>query len=197
MTFNDLTSPIRLIETRRSAKPRDMVEPGPDPAQLDRILGAAMRVPDHGKLAPWRFIVVDADKRDALASLLVTAYRAEKPDAGRLELEAMEQFARQSPALVIVVSTAVTDSKIPLWEQQLSAGAACMTMLQAAHALGFVGSWLTGWAAYSDVVRDAFAGPADRIAGFLFFGSPGRALVERPRPTFGEIVSHWQGKIGG
>ena len=96
MTFNDLSSPIRLIETRRSGKPRDMVEPGPDPAQLERILGAAMRVPDHGKLAPWRFIVVDADKRDALASLLVRAYRAERPEAGRLELEAMEQSVKMS-----------------------------------------------------------------------------------------------------
>lgn len=197
MTFNDLSSPIRLIETRRSGKPRDMIAPGPDPAQLDRILGAAMRVPDHGKLAPWRFIVVDADKRDALAGLLVRAYRAEKPDAGRLELEAMEQFARQSPALVVVISTPVAESKIPYWEQQLSAGAACMTMLQAAHALGFVGSWLTGWAAYSEAVRDAFAGTGDRIAGFLFFGSPGRPLDERPRPLFGEIVSHWPGEIGG
>jgi len=197
MTFNDLSSPIRLIETRRSGKPRDMIGPGPDRAQLDRILGAAMRVPDHGKLAPWRFIVVDADKRDALADLLVSAYRAEKPDAGRLELEAMEQFARQSPALVVVVSTPVADSKIPLWEQQLSAGAACMTMLQAAHALGFVGSWLTGWAAYSEAVRDAFAGAGDRIAGFLFFGSPGRPLDERPRPLFAEIASHWPGEIGG
>ncbi len=193
MTFNDLSSPIRLIETRRSAKPRDMVGPGPDPAQLDRILAAATRVPDHGKLAPWRFIVVDADRRDALAELLVAAYRAEKPDAGRLELEAMEQFARQSPALVIVVSRPVTDSRIPLWEQQLSAGAACMTMLQAAHALGFVGSWLTGWATYSEAVRKALAGPEGRIAGFLFFGSPGRPLEERPRPGFDEIVSHWRG----
>lgn len=193
MTFNDLTAPIRLIETRRSGKPRDMVEPGPDRAQLDRILAAAMRVPDHGKLAPWRFIVVGTDKRDALARLLVTAYRAERPDAGRLELEALEQFAKQSPALVIVVSRPVADSKIPLWEQQLSAGAACTTMLHAAHALGFVGSWLTGWAAYSDTVRDAVAGPGDRIAGFLFFGSPGRPLDERPRPAFDTVVSHWPG----
>lgn len=193
MTFNDLTSPIRMIETRRSGKPRDMVEPGPDGAQLDRILAAAMRVPDHGKLAPWRFIVVGADKRGALARLLVAAYRAERPEAGRLELEALEQFARQSPVLVVAVSTPVADSKIPLWEQQLSAGAACVTMLHAAHALGFVGSWLTGWPAYSDTVKNAFGGPGDRIAGFLFLGSPGRPLEERPRPDFATVVSHWQG----
>lgn len=197
MTFNDLTSPISLIETRRSGKPRDMVPPGPDGAQLDRILSAAMRVPDHGKIAPWRFVVISSDKRDAFAALLVHCYRAEKPDAGRLELEALEQFAKQSPSLVVVLSCPVGESKIPLWEQQLSAGAACMTMLQAAHALGFVGSWLTGWPAYSDAVRDQFGKASDRIAGFLFFGSPGRPLDERPRPEFATIVSHWPGQIPG
>lgn len=197
MTFNDLTSPITLIETRRSGKPRDMIAPGPDAAQLDRILAAAMRVPDHGKIAPWRFVVVDAGQRDALAALLTKAYRAEKHDAGRLELEALEQFARQSPTLVIVVSTPVAGSQIPLWEQELSAGAACTTMLHAAHALGFVGSWLTGWPAYSDAVRDHFGGRNDRIAGFLFFGSPGRPLEERPRPEFDAIVGRWGNQIQG
>lgn len=191
MTFNDLSSPISLIETRRSGKPRDMVAPGPNAAQLDRILAAAMRVPDHGKIAPWRFVIIDADKRAALAALITRAYLAEKPDAGRLELESLEQFAMQAPALVVVLSTPVEGSKIPLWEQELSAGAACTTMLHAAHALGFVGSWLTGWAAFSDTVRDAFGGPQDRIAGFLFFGSPGRALEERPRPEFAAVASHW------
>ena len=93
-------------------------------------------------------------------------------------------------AHVFVESRTPPDS---LWEQQLSAGAACTTMLHAAHALGFVGSWLTGWAAYSDTVRDAFGSPQDRIAGFLFFGSPGRPLDERPRPEFSAIVSHWPG----
>jgi len=191
LPFNDLSSPISLIETRRSGKPRDMVAPGPDAKELDRILAAAMRVPDHGKIAPWRFIVVDADKRRALADLITRAYLAEKPDAGRLELESLEQFATQAPALVVVLSTPVEGSKIPLWEQELSAGAACTTMLHAAHALGFVGSWLTGWPAFSDTVRDAFGSAGDRIAGFLFFGSPGRALEERPRPEFAAIASHW------
>lgn len=191
MTFNDLSSPISLIESRRSGKPRDMIAPGPDAAQLDRILAAAMRVPDHGKIAPWRFVIIDPDKRAAFATLLTSAYRTEKPDAGRLELESLEQFATQAPSLVVVLSTPVGGSKIPLWEQELSAGAACTTMLHAAHALGFVGSWLTGWPAFSDTVRDAFGGPQDRIAGFLFFGSPGRELEERPRPEFATVASHW------
>ncbi len=169
-----------------------MIAPGPDAAQLEAMLKAAIRVPDHGKLAPWRFVIIEGDQRDALATLLETAYRAEKPDAGRLEIEAMHQFAHQAPALVVALSKPVQGSKIPLWEQQLSAGAACMNFLTAAHALGFVASWLTGWPAYANGVRDAFGAPDEVIAGFLFVGSPGKALEERPRPDFDSIVSYWQ-----
>lgn len=189
--FNDLSSPAALLATRRTAKPRDMIAPGPDAAQLRAILEAATRVPDHGKLAPWRFVVIPDDRRQALADLLTAAYRAERPEAGRLELEAMESFAHQAPTLVVALSAPVAGSKIPLWEQELSAGAACMTLLHAAHAQGFAGCWLTGWAAYSDAVRDAFGGPGDRIAGFLFIGTPGRPLEERPRPAFDSVVRTW------
>ncbi|WP_029549003.1 nitroreductase family protein, partial [Rhizorhabdus wittichii] len=102
--FNDLSSTAALLATRRSGKARDMIAPGPDSAELRRILEAAMRVPDHGKLAPWRFVIVEADRRDAFADLLKDAYRAEKPEAGRIELEAMEQFAHQAPTMVAVLS---------------------------------------------------------------------------------------------
>ncbi|ODU22728.1 MAG: nitroreductase [Sphingomonas sp. SCN 67-18] len=189
--FNDLSSPAALLATRRTAKPRDMIAPGPNAAQLRAILEAATRVPDHGKLAPWRFVVIPDDRRQALADLLTAAYRAERPEAGRLELEAMESFAHQAPTLVVALSAPVAGSKIPLWEQELSVGAACMTLLHAAHAQGFAGCWLTGWAAYSDAVRDAFGGPGDRIAGFLFIGTPGRPLEERPRPAFDSVVRTW------
>ena len=189
--FNNRTSPLALLRTRRSGKPRDMVEPGPDAAQLRTILEAAIRVPDHGKLNPWRFVVVGQDQRERLADLLTTAYCAEKPDAGRLEIESMAQFANQAPTLIVALSTPVADSKIPLWEQQLSVGAACMNLLTAAHASGFVGGWLTGWPAYSDAVRNAFGSPGERIAGFIFIGSPGRALEERPRPDYDKVVINW------
>ena len=189
--FNNRTSPLALLRTRRSGKPRDMVEPGPDAAQLRTILEAAIRVPDHGKLAPWRFVVVGSDQRQRLADVLTSAYLAEKPGAGRLEIETMEQFARQAPTLIVALSTPVADSKIPLWEQELSVGAACMNLLTAAHASGFVGGWLTGWPAYSDAVRNAFGSPGERIAGFIFIGSPGRALEERPRPDYDKVVINW------
>ena len=189
--FNDTSSTLALLRTRRSGKPRDMIGPGPDAMQLRTMLEAAIRVPDHGKLAPWRFVVVGSDQRQRLADVLTGAYLAEKPEAGRLEIETMEQFARQAPTLIVALSTPVADSKIPLWEQQLSVGAACMNLLTAAHASGFVSSWLTGWPTYSDVVRDAFGSPGERIAGFIFIGSPGRALEERPRPDYDKVVINW------
>lgn len=192
--FNDLSSTAALLATRRSGKPRDMIAPGPDSAQLRQILEVAMRVPDHGKLAPWRFVIVESDRRTAFADLLKDAYRAEKPEAGRLELEAMEQFAMQAPVLVAVLSTPSQASKIPVWEQELSAGAACMNLLLATHAAGFVGSWLTGWPSYSRQVLESLGGsPNDRIAGFLFLGSPSRDLEERPRPAYEAVVSTWKG----
>jgi nitroreductase len=190
--LNDLSSPAALIATRRSGKPRDMAAPGPDAEQLRRILAAAMRVPDHGKLAPWRFVTVPAGQRDAFAGVLRDAYLADKPEAGRLELEAVDQFARQAPALVVVLSTP-RDGHIPAWEQELSAGAACMALLMAAHAEGFVGGWLTTWAAYSPAVAAAFGHPGARIAGFMFIGNAGREPEERPRPDYDAIVSEWAG----
>ena len=191
--FNDLSSPLSLLTTRRSGKPRDLIAPGPDHAQLVEMIRIAGRTPDHGKLAPWRFVIVGDDRRDALAALLVDAYREERPAAGRAEIEAMEQFARQAPALVIALSSPRTESHIPLWEQELSAGAACMNLLHAVHASGFAGGWLTGWPAFSDRVRDAFGQAPERIAGFVFIGTPGRPLDERPRPDEARLWSDWQG----
>jgi len=191
--FNDLSSPAALMATRRSGKPRDLGEPGPTAEQLDRILAAATRVPDHGKLAPWRFVIVPPDRRPAFAALLDRAYRAERPDPSKVEIEAVRQFAEQAPALIVVLSTPAHASHIPIWEQELSTGAACMNLLIATHAEGLAGGWLTGWAAYSDIVRDAFGGPGERIAGFLFLGSPTRPLEERPRPERDEVVKTWQG----
>lgn len=189
--FNDRTSPLSLLQTRRSGKPRDLIAPGPDAEQLRAILEVALRTPDHGKLAPWRFVIVPQERRAALAALLESAYRAEKPDAGRLEIEAMHQFAHQAPALVVALSAPVSGSKIPVWEQELSAGAAIMNLLHATHALGFAGGWLTGWPSYNEDVRAAFAKGDEKIAGFVFIGTPGKAQEERPRPEYDNIVSVW------
>ncbi len=190
--FNDTSSLQALLATRRSGKPRAMIAPGPDGDQLAAMLAIAMRTPDHGKLAPWRFVIVPDSARAALSGVIIDAYRTERPHAARLEIDALDTFARQAPALVVVLSSPRAESKIPLWEQELSAGAVCMNLLHAAHAQGFVGGWLTGWAAYSDIVRDAFGAAPERIAGFIFIGSPGAALEERDRPDPGKVISTWK-----
>ena len=189
--FNDTSSPLSLLATRRSGKPRDLVAPGPDADQLAQILAIAARTPDHGKLAPWRFVVVGQDQRTALAALIIDAYRTERPQASRTEIESLDQFAHQAPTLVVVLSSP-KPSHIPVFEQELSTGAACMNLLHAVHALGFAGGWLTGWPSYSDTVRDAFGEGHERIAGFLFVGTPSRPLDERPRPDMERVVSRWR-----
>ena len=193
LMFNDTSTPLALLSTRRSGKARDLVAPGPDDAQVRTMLEIALRTPDHGKLAPWRFVIVADDQRAALAALLEKAYRAEKPDAGRLEIESMHQFANQAPTLVVALSKPVAGSKIPVWEQELSAGAAIMNLLHAVHAMGFAGGWLTGWPSYNSAVRDAFGSPDERVAGFVFIGTPSRPLEERPRPDYDSRVTHWAG----
>jgi nitroreductase len=189
--LNDLSSTLSLLETRRSGRPRDLVAPGPDATQLRRILEIATRSPDHGKLHPWRFVHVRRDLRDAFAELLDAAYRVDNPAPGRLEIEANQRFARQAPELIVALSSPTEGHKIPLWEQQLSCGAACMNLVLAAHAMGFAAGWVTGWAAYSPAVLAAFGAPPERIAGFLFLGTPGIPLEERLRPDYDEVVSEW------
>ncbi len=196
MTFNDTTSPLSLLRTRRSGKPRDLGAPGPSPEQIDAMIAIAARTPDHGKLFPWRFVVVPDEARAALGDKLAAILRSEKQDCTERDEEAAIQFATQAPALVVVLSAPVVPHKIPVWEQELSAGAACMNLLHAAHAMGFAGGWLTGWAAYSDAVRDLFGGEGQKIAGFVFLGTPERPLEERPRPELSEIAHRWNPGYG-
>ncbi len=189
--FNDLSSLPAYLSSRRSGRPRDMVGPGPDAAQLRSIVATASRTPDHGKLNPWRVVHVAGDQRDRLAELLTAAYRAEKPDAGRLEIEAMETFARLAPEMLVVLFCPRESSKIPLWEQQLSVGAFVMNLLHSIHAQGFVGGWITGWPSYSAAVRDQFGAAPEQIAGFVFIGTAGQPLEERPRPDLDAVFGNW------
>ncbi len=190
--FNDSSSLLAHLATRRSGKARDMVAPGPDPAQLREIIALALRTPDHGKLAPWRIVTVADAQRGALADLLKRAWVAEHPGAAGMDLSALDQFAHQAPTLLVLLSTPDQGSKIPAWEQQMSAGAVGMNLLHAAHAHGFVGSWLTGWAAYSPDVAAAFGcGEGDHIVGYFFLGTAGADLSERPRPKYDAVVHAW------
>ena len=189
--LNDRSTALTLLETRRSAKPRDIVGPAPTSEEMARILTVAARIPDHGKLVPWRFVTVADDQRDALASLLHRALVEEDPDVTAAHHDKADQFAHYEGALVVLVSAPAEDHKIPVWEQQLSCGAAGMNLLLGAHALGYVAGWVTGWQAYSESVRAAFCGPAERIAGFIFIGHPGVELIERPRPPLDTVSQPW------
>jgi nitroreductase len=150
-------------------------------------------VPDHGKLAPWRFLHIRKEDRGAFAAMLEKAYLAERPEAGRLEIEAAHRFAHQAPELVVAFFSPKESPKIPAWEQELSCGAACMNLLHATHALGFAGGWVTGWATFSQPVLDALgAKPGERIGGFFFLGTLGAEQEERPRPDLDDVVSEWR-----
>ena len=190
--FNNLSSLATYLPTRRSGRPRNMVAPGPSDAQIEEIVTTAMRTPDHGKLAPWRVVSVATDQRAQLARDIKTAYLKERPEAGRMELDGLEAMAHEAPTLLVLLSSPVESTKIPLWEQQLSCGAFAMNILHATHALGFVGGWITGWPAYNEDVRDLFGSAPERIAGFLYLGTSNIELTERPRPELRNILSFWR-----
>ena len=190
--LNDPSSALSLLETRRSGKPRELVGPGPTAEEMDRILTIAARIPDHGKLSPWRFVTVGEEQRDAFEAVLREALAAENPDATDAHFEKEHEFAHYAGQLVVLVSAPVEDHKIPMWEQQLSCGAAGMNLLLGAHAHGYVAGWVTGWRAYSDHVRRALCGPGERIAGFIFIGHPSRELEERDRPALETVARPWQ-----
>lgn len=190
--LNDRSSPLSLLQTRRSGKPRAMTGPGPTEAELAEILSIAMRVPDHGKLHPWRFVVVGDDQRDQLGALLRQALSEEDPCATIAHHNKEDEFAHYGGTLVVLISAPIEGHKIPVWEQQLSCGAVGMNLVNAAAALGYVAGWVTGWRAYSPRVTAAFCEGGERIAGFIFIGRSSVELEERPRPELNEIVRLWQ-----
>jgi nitroreductase len=189
--LNDQSTPLALLETRRSGRPRDLIEPGPSPDELQRILAIAARTPDHGKLAPWRFVHVPRDRREAFSDLLFAAYRAETGEPTEATAEAITRLAFQAPELIVALYSPKESAKIPEWEQQLSCGAAVMNLEHGAHALGYAAGWITGWAAYSPTVLAAFGTVPERIAGLIYLGTPGMALEERARPDLEAVTSRW------
>lgn len=187
-----MTDTLELLLTRRSVKAIEMIEPGPTDGELDLVLRAAARVPDHGKLGPWRFLRFTGEARRAFGAVLVDAWRAAHPEdeEARVELE-RGRFLR-APVVVAVISSVLPGHKIPEWEQVLSAGAVCMNMLTAAHASGYVAQWLTEWVAYdAHVARALGLGPDERVAGFIYIGSPLQEPKERVRPDLEERITDW------
>jgi nitroreductase len=183
---------LDLLKTRRSVKPIELIGPGPAPAELDTLLTVASRVPDHGKLTPWRFIVFAGNARLKAGEAIAAVFRANNPQATEDQIAFERNRLARAPLVIAVVSRAAPHVKIPEWEQVLSAGAAAMNLVTAAHALGYAATWITEWYAYDRAVLDALGvGTAEKIAGFVHIGRPAKPPEDRPRPPLAEIVTRF------
>jgi nitroreductase len=185
---------LELLKTRRSVKPMELTAPAPSEAEINTLLTIASRVPDHGKLAPWRFIVFEGAARTAAGEIIAAAFRASRPDATPDQIDFERQRLARAPLVIAVVSRAGPHVKIPEWEQQLSAGASAMSLVIAAHAMGYAASWITEWYAYDRAVLERLGLAADeRMAGFVHIGTPVKPPEERPRPPLAAIASRYSG----
>jgi len=183
---------LELLTTRRSFKAVELTGPAPSAAELDTLLTIASRVPDHGKLVPWRFIVFEGEARYAAGEAIAAAFAAKYPDAKPEHLDAERARLARAPLVVAVVSRAAPHAKIPEWEQVLSAGAAAMNLVLAAHALGYAANWITEWYSYDRGVLDALGlAPHERIAGFIHIGKPPGKAEDRPRPPLSDIATRF------
>lgn len=186
---------LDLLLTRRSVKAAMLAAPGPSASDLDRIFTAAARVPDHKRVVPWRFLVFEGDARARFGDILAEACKAEEtepPSAMRLDTERGRLL--RAPTVVCAISRVVATPGAPEWEQILSCGAACQNLVLAANALGFGTCWITEWYAYSPRIRAALGlTDNERIAGFIYIGTPKERQGDRERPVLGQIVSRWQG----
>ena len=183
---------IQLLKIRRSVKPREMTAPGPSPAELETILTIGARVPDHGKLTPWRFIVFQGDARLRAGEIIAKVFAQKNPQATAADIEVEKKRLTDAPLVIAVVSLTKPHPKVPAWEQELSAGASAMNIVTAATALGYGACWLTGWFAFDRDVLDGFGLKADeKLAGFVHIGTPSRPSEDRPRPALSEIVTRF------
>lgn len=183
---------LELLKTRRSVSAFLLGDPAPSDADIRQMIEIAARVPDHGKLTPWRFILYRREQGERLSELLMPLYRARFPNAEAQRVEQERGRFSRSPITIGVISKAATHAKIPEWEQFLSAGASTMNLVLAAHALGFAAQWVSDWCA-DDAAASAIlgAGPGERFVGFVHIGTPKEKPLDRPRPAVDDILSSW------
>lgn len=182
----------QLIALRRSVSKRALTEPGPDGPELNELLTVATRVPDHRRLAPWRFIVFEGDARDAFNTRAVDIQKRENPNATEAMLADTADYFTRAPVVIAVISSPDVNHKTPVWEQELSTGALCQNLLLAANASGWAGCWLTEWIAYSDGIHQLLGLTADeRVAGYIYLGTATCQPQERLRPEASDKISRW------
>ncbi|MBI5264469.1 MAG: nitroreductase [Bradyrhizobium sp.] len=183
---------LELLKTRRSVKPRDMTGPGPSPAELETILTIGARVPDHGRLVPWRFIVFEGDARERAGEVIAQVFAEKHPQATAAEVDVERRRLTDAPLVIGVVSFTKPHPKVPALEQELSAGASAMNMVNAATALGYGAAWLTGWFAFDRDVLTGLGLKADeKLAGLIYIGKATKPTEDRPRPLLSEIVTRF------
>ena len=187
-------NPLTLLNARRSTPSRLLGEPGPSAAQLDELLAAAIRVPDHGKLTPWRLLLIRGDARARLGERLAEIHRRKEPEIADAALTKDRERYTFAPVIVAVVARIdAQHAKIPQQEQLLSAGCVAYNLLLGAQALGFGAQWLTGWAAYdADAAALLGLSAQERIVSFVHIGTAREAAPERTRPALADVVSEWQ-----
>ena len=190
--MNGRNTALDVLDARRSVPAMQLCEPGPDPSQLMRMLQSAVRVPDHGKRVPWRFIRIEGQARAALGERLAERSRERDPEASDAAIEKDRQRFQHAPLVITVVADQGDDRKIPASERLLSAGCVCFALLQAAQALGFGATWLTGWAAYDPGIRRLLGVDDDEVvAGFIHIGSMRQSVPERDRPDPSLLLTDW------
>ena len=183
---------LDLLLSRRSGSAKTMKGPGPSREQIRTLVACATRVPDHGKLTPWRFVIFEGDARAEFGAVLVRALKFIEPEVGEERIAQERGRLLRAPVVIAVVSRVREAIPIPEWEQILSAGAACQTLCIAAHAMGFVANWITEWYAYNPIVRDALGlKSGERVAGYIYLGHPVEPLADRPRPAFESIATFY------
>lgn len=190
---------IKLIDylaVRRSVPAFQMCEPGPSTAEIEQILTLAVRVPDHGKVAPWRFVVYRGAERARIGEALLAMALEKNPELSEEMIGVERARFTRAPVVIGVISTAGPHVKIPEWEQLMSAGAVCLNLLMAANALGYVSNWLTEWFAYDEKAHPLLGiKPGEKVAGFIYIGSTTFPVTERPRPALSDVVT-WVGSEG-
>lgn len=184
---------IDYLSNRRSIPAFQMCEPGPSRDEVEEMLKLASRVPDHGKLAPWRFIVYRGAERKRISEALAKIAMGDKPDLSEEMVKVENTRLTRAPVVVAVVSRAAPHFKIPEWEQVMSAGAVCLNLVMAANAHGFASNWLTEWYAFDQRAYPILGvNEGEKVAGFIHIGTPTVPPTERPRPELSEIVT-WVG----
>ena len=185
---------IDFLKTRRSTPVLQLAAPGPERGEIEEMLTIASRVPDHGKLAPWRFIVFAGAARQEAGEKLADIVKTDDPEASAERLKLERERLSRAPLVVAVVSRAAVHPKIPEWEQVMSAGAVCYNLVVAANAFGYGATWLTEWYAFDERAKPALGVEADeKIAGFIHIGTRTEAPFERVRPALEDIVT-WRGE---